>query len=97
MLLKNPKWTVELVGHNDVEEERAAAEIEDLTEELSDMDQKRVDKLKYDLIQKGIDETRIRVTVKDAKEVNQDEFDESDDTELQWAKNRRVEFILRRN
>ena len=97
MLLKNPKWTVELVGHNDVEEERAAAEIEDLTEELSDMDQKRVDKLKYDLIQKGIDETRISISVKDAKEVNQDEFDESDDTELQWAKNRRVEFILRRN
>jgi len=97
MLLKNPKWTVELVGHNDVEEQRAAEEIEDLTEELSDMDQKRVDKIKYDLIQKGIDETRISVTVKGANEVNQDEFDESDDTELQWAKNRRVEFILRRN
>jgi len=56
-----------------------------------------VDKIKYDLIQKGIDETRISVTVKGANEVNQDEFDESDDTELQWAKNRRVEFILRRN
>jgi outer membrane protein OmpA-like peptidoglycan-associated protein len=93
----NPNVKVTVLTHNDEEEDRAAEEFEDLKEDLENMDEKRGELIKALLIKGGISESRFMIDPKGAsmpntKEASSDE--DPSDKELQWARNRRVEFVV---
>ena len=93
----NPNVKVTVLTHNDEEEDRAAEEFEDLKEDLENMDEKRGELIKALLIKGGISESRFMIDPKgssmpDTKEASS--VEEPIDKELQWARNRRVEFVV---
>lgn len=80
--------TVTLVGHCDNNEYDLAAK----KPALLDMDKKRVETVKAYLIEKGIDESRIKTELQANTQANSSEIEEGDEEGLILAKNRRVSF-----
>lgn len=93
----NPNVKVTVLTHNDEEEDRASEEYEDLKADLENMDEKRGELIKALMLKAGISEGRFTIDAKGAsmpntKEGSSDE--DASDKELQWARNRRVEFVV---
>ena len=87
-LKTNPEVVIELHGHLDAEE---GAQLRKNPEdaEVLDLDMKRAENVKSYLVEKGIDESRIKLkSFKDKEQVG------IGTTSLDHAKNRRVEFKL---
>ncbi len=89
-LKANPVLKIEVIGHNDAEEDKLAME----RPIYENMDEMRVDAVKRFLVEKGIQENRISTVTKNA-DVPNDEITENDDADLQLAKNRRVVFVVK--
>lgn len=91
-LKANPSYKVELIAHNNAAEDSVGVE----NDVYADMDLKRVGIVMEYLQDKGIEESRIIYSTKGSEEPNSKEIVEEDDIELVQAKNRRVEFKVRK-
>ncbi len=86
-LTENPAMKLEVIGHSDTMEDSVGIE----KTQYSGMAEKRVDAVITYLKGKGIDPNRLISVVENSSQPN-DEISESDDQDLQMAKNRRVTF-----
>ncbi len=86
-LTENPAMKLEVIGHSDMMEDSVGIE----KTQYSGMAEKRVDAVLAYLKGKGIDPNRL-VPVVENSAIPNDEISESDDQDLQMAKNRRVTF-----
>ena len=86
-MTENPAMKLEVIGHSDAMEDSVGVE----KTQYSGMAEKRVDAVIAYLKGKGIDPNRL-ISVVENSAIPNDEISESDDQELQMAKNRRVTF-----
>jgi OOP family OmpA-OmpF porin len=86
-LTENPAMKLEVIGHSDAMEDSVGVE----KTQYSGMAEKRVDAVIAYLKGKGIDPNRL-ISVVENSAIPNDEISESDDQDLQMAKNRRVTF-----
>ena len=96
-LTANPDAKLQILGHNNVEEDEVGAE----KSVYADMDNKRIGSVMAYLTEKGVSESRMIPTRKRAGSPNLSEVGNQPPVEgdvgmeLAKAKNRRVEFILK--
>jgi outer membrane protein OmpA-like peptidoglycan-associated protein len=86
-LTENSEMKLEVIGHSDAMEDSVGVE----KTQYSGMAEKRVDAVIAYLKGKGIDPNRL-ISVVENSAIPNDEISESDDQDLQMAKNRRVTF-----
>lgn len=85
-LKKDPKLTVTVISHSDVQEDEVGAK----KPFYADMDKKRLEAVTAYLVEKGVTEARIKGETRGNTEPNTAEHLESDNDDLKLAKNRRV-------
>ncbi|ASS49410.1 MAG: hypothetical protein CHH17_11850 [Candidatus Fluviicola riflensis] len=88
-LKANPALVLSMTGHSDPAEDELAAK----KPYYLDMDKKRVAAVTAYLKEKGVEESRIKSSVKGSAEPNP-EIVETDEDDLKMAKNRRVVFAV---
>jgi OOP family OmpA-OmpF porin len=86
-LKKDPKISIEVIGHTDVKEDEAGAQ----DEQYKDLDRERVKAVINYLVKNGIDASRLKASHKSSLQASSD-IVEDDDADVKEAKNRRVEF-----
>lgn len=87
VIKENPSLSVTLYGHSDTKEEEMAEK----KPAFDNMDQKRIDAVMDYLKSKGVQTSQIKTVASDSSESNPEIVD-SDEEELKFAKNRRVNF-----
>jgi outer membrane protein OmpA-like peptidoglycan-associated protein len=90
MMLANPKFKLQVMGHSDSLEVAKAVE----KPKFAEMDSKRVNAVMAYLISKGVPENRL-IPSPQGSEIKNEEIIESDDNDSRMAKNRRVAFKVR--
>ena len=86
-MTKDPKMSIEVIGHTDAKEDEAGAQ----DEQYIDLDRARVKATINYLVKNGIDASRLKAVHKSSLQASSD-IVEDDDSEVKEAKNRRVEF-----
>lgn len=88
----DPATRLKIMGHSNAQENEVGME----KEVYADMDNKRIAAVMTYLMEKGIAENRLIPSRKGADYPNENEISENDDDEMKQAKNRRVEFVLKK-
>lgn len=91
-LKANPGAKLQIMGHTTPEEEEIALE----KDSFEDMDNKRIGAVMKYLMEQGVPESQMIASAKGADKPNTKEIKDSDDEEMKQAKNRRVEFQIRK-